>query len=356
MFSLKHIYAVEITLKRETAPDGTVTETETVKVTYSQDWPAYNAAATSEKRHFIELLAGLCEEVEQPVQTFGRPRFPLADMVFAAAYKVYSGFSSRRFTTDLQEASRAGVIFRAPHFNSVSNYLSDPTLTPILKALIERAATPLRSLESDFAIDSSGFSTSRFDRWFDKKYGKVRFEHHWVKIHLICGVRTNVVTSVEVTPTETADAPQLSALLASTAQRFTVSQVSGDKAYSSRRNLHAIDALGATPYIPFKKGTKGAGTRHGFDGLWSRAWAFYTYNQDAFMAQYHKRSNVETTFSMIKAKFGDAVRSKSDIGQVNEVLCKVLCHNICCLIQSMYEFGVDPTFCAQIQAAQEVGA
>src|SRR5215831_19590271 len=30
-------------------------------------------------------------------------------------------------------------------------------------------------------------------------------------------------------------------------------------------------------------------------------------------------------FSMIKGKFGDAVRSKSDIGQLNEVLCKVLC-------------------------------
>jgi len=32
---------------------------------------------------------------------------------------------------------------------------------------------------------------------------------------------------------------------------------------------------------------------------------------------------------MIKGKFGDAVRSKSDIGQLNEVLCKVLCHNLC---------------------------
>src|SRR5712691_9241751 len=40
----KHIYAVEITIKRETSPDGTVTETKTVKVTYSQNWPAYNQA------------------------------------------------------------------------------------------------------------------------------------------------------------------------------------------------------------------------------------------------------------------------------------------------------------------------
>ena len=46
---------------------------------------------------------------------------------------------------------------------------------------------------------------------------------------------------------------------------------------------------------------------------------------------------------MLKAKFGDALCSKSDTAQVNELLCKVLAHNICCLIQSMYELGVEPT-------------
>ena len=44
----------------------------------------------------------------------------------------------------------------------------------------------------------------------------------------------------------------------------------------------------------------------------------------AFMEHYHMRSNIESAFSMIKGKFGDSVRSKSDTGQVNEALCKVL--------------------------------
>jgi hypothetical protein len=47
---------------------------------------------------------------------------------------------------------------------------------------------------------------------------------------------------------------------------------------------------------------------------------------------------------MIKTKFGGSVRSKTPIAQVNEVLCKVLCHNICVLIQSTYELGLEPTF------------
>ena len=51
-----------------------------------------------------------------------------------------------------------------------------------------------------------------------------------------------------------------------------------------------------------------------------------------------------STFSMIKGKFGDAVRSKSEIGQLNEVLCKVLCHNLCVLIQAIHELGIEPIF------------
>jgi len=47
---------------------------------------------------------------------------------------------------------------------------------------------------------------------------------------------------------------------------------------------------------------------------------------------------------MIKGKFGASVRAKMPVAQVNEVLCKVLCHNICVLIQSIYELGLAPTF------------
>jgi transposase len=63
-----------------------------------------------------------------------------------------------------------------------------------------------------------------------------------------------------------------------------------------------------------------------------------------FLEHYHKRSMVESTSSMLKAKFGDALRSKGDTAQINELLCKVLCHNICCVIQSVYELGIEAGF------------
>src|SRR4051794_23337487 len=71
---------------------------------------------------------------------------------------------------------------------------------------------------------------------------------------------------------------------------------------------------------------------------------YYNFNRDDFLNHYHKRSNVESTFSMVKAKFGDSPRSKTDTAMINEVLCKIMCHNICCLIQSMYELGIEAKF------------
>jgi len=67
---------------------------------------------------------------------------------------------------------------------------------------------------------------------------------------------------------------------------------------------------------------------------------YFQFNREDFLKHYHKRSNVETTFSMIKSKFCDHVRSKTDVAMVNEVLCKIICHNICCVIQESYELGI----------------
>jgi len=73
---------------------------------------------------------------------------------------------------------------------------------------------------------------------------------------------------------------------------------------------------------------------------------YFQFRRDEFLAHYHKRSNVESTFSMIKAKFGDHLRSKADVAMVNEVLCKIICHNICCLIQEAHELGITTEFLA----------
>jgi len=122
-------------------------------------------------------------------------------------------------------------------------------------------------------------------------------------------------------------------------------QVRADKAYLSSDNLQTVASHQATPFIPFKSNSTGNSSGPQ-TALWKRLFHFYSFNQERFMQNYHKRSNVETTFSMIKARFGDGLRSKTKTAQVNEALCKVLAHNLCVVIQSIYELGIEPTFWA----------
>ena len=72
---------------------------------------------------------------------------------------------------------------------------------------------------------------------------------------------------------------------------------------------------------------------------------------DRFCEHYHKRSNAETSVMMVKTKFGDFVRSKTWTAQINEVLCKIICHNICVVIQEMHELGINPNFCVESQGS-----
>jgi len=341
--SCKHCIAVEIVRHHE-MPDGSVV-TETLKVTYSQDWPKYNAAQVQEKERFELLLRDLCKGIAQPPQAMGRKRLPLADMVFSAAQKVYSTQSGRRAQTDVRASRAKGLIDSTPSYNSLFRFMESSAITPLLKSLVEVSAAPLASVEVDFAVDSTGFATKTYKRWFDHKWGKERSEVAWLKAHLTCGVKTNIVSAIYVGPEASPDCPEMPGLLDTTAKRFRIGEVSADKAYLSHENVEKVVALGGMPYIPFKIGT---GEGAGGSKLWQSLYHFFRWNNDKFMAHYHKRSNVETTFHMIKSKFGASVRSKSYDAQVNEVYLKALCHNVVVLNSAVLELGIEPQFAEEI--------
>jgi hypothetical protein len=206
----KHIFAVEYTIQRDYTNDGQMemfTETVTVRKTYKQNCPSYNKAQTNEKAHFLAFLYELCSGIEEPVQTLGRPRLPLADIIFSAVFKTYSTVSGRRFVGDLRDANAKGYLSKMPSYNSIFDYLRMESLTPYLKQMIADSSLPLKSIESDFAVDSSGFSTTSYVRWFDVKYGQDEDWHDWLKMHLMCGTSTHIVTSVELSRARFYDSP-----------------------------------------------------------------------------------------------------------------------------------------------------
>ncbi len=76
--------------------------------------------------------------------------------------------------------------------------------------------------------------------------------------------------------------------------------------------------------------------------IWKKTYNYFALNQEEFMGHYHPRSNVERTFSMIKAKFSEMIKSKTKMAQTNELLCKLITYNITVLISAIYELKIEP--------------
>lgn len=306
---------------------------------YSQDWPAYNEAQTREKLLFMDILGELCAYIstEEGPRSAGRPKTPLSEMIFSCVTKVYEQLSSRRANSDLEIARKLGYLDHVPHFNTVLKYFNDPELVPILTNLIQLSALPLKDFETTFAVDASGLSKAFYSRWLDHRFGyqgenvKIR---DWLKVHLICGVKSNIVTHVVVTEGYGQDSRLLPELVQETAKNFKVKEVCADKGYSGRENVEAVVGVGAVPYILFRNRSTGK-ARGSF--AWHKLFHYFQLHKEEFMARYHQRSNVESTFSMLKRKFQGNLMLKGGVGQTNEALAKVLCHNITVLIHEAFE-------------------
>ncbi len=264
-------------------------------------------------------------------------------MVFASALKVYSTFSLRRFMSDMRTAKENGLINRVSSYSSVSNYMRSEKPTSVLQYLISLSAMSLKSVETKFAIDSTGFRTTKFNDYCREKHKTAQY-HNWVKAHICTGVKTNIVTGVEVLEGHSADNLQFIILAEKTrVAGFKIKEMSADKAYSGRKNLAYINSAGGVPFIPFKNNTTGHLRGEG-GHIWRKMYNFFTFRREEFLQHYHLRSNIESTNNMIKAKFTYLVRSKDKTAQINEVLLKVLCHNLVVLIQETHELGIEPNF------------
>jgi len=79
----------------------------------------------------------------------------------------------------------------------------------------------------------------------------------WLKLHLICGVKTNIVTSVEVSDGYAHDYSFFKGLVDRTAKNgFQMKEVSADKGYLGASNMLATLQHGAIPFTFHSKQTR----------------------------------------------------------------------------------------------------
>lgn len=113
-------------------------------------------------------------------------------MVFSTAFKVYTTLSARRFISDLTDAYAKGYLSKLPHHNFIFNYLDKAELKPIIRKLITLSSLPLKAVKTNFAVDSSGFRTSRFVRWYNAKHGREVDNQDRLRVHLMASVKTKL--------------------------------------------------------------------------------------------------------------------------------------------------------------------
>ncbi len=349
----KHIIAAQCTYEREVyahkkgePPEPLVIDTDVIpkRPTYKQNWPAYNLAKSTEEEKFAEMLYDLCQPFkdERGQPRTGRKRVNVSDIVFACALKVYNGHGARWTNGELKRAYNDGYISRPMHYMLICNFTREEWLTPILREMIVRTSLPLRMVEDTFAIDSTGFSVSKYVRWMDEKREAEKITRQigkdWVKAHTFCGVKTGVVFDVNILHRNAGDNPLFAPMAQLAAMNTRMNTIVADKAYLSRDNFELAKALGVELFVPFKINSLPN------DGEWYRMYCYFMSRREEFLKKYHQRSNIEAVYSSIKRRFGQLIRSKSEIGRVNEVYLKFICHNICMVHQAHIELGIDKEF------------
>lgn len=190
-------------------------------------------------------------------------------------------------------------------------------------------------------MDATGFSSFyKARKWVEVKL-EPRAYKYYSKLHVIAGTLSNVVVAARVSEGKAGDSPFLEPLLQD-ARRFNIGELSADAAYLSRKNVDLVERAGGTAYIMPKRNVKAWNLGSG--GGWGRMIWLWRKHQMLFAQHYHRRSNVESVFGMIKRKWGDFSRCKLPSAIENEILARLVVHNACVLGEGMLSSDVRPAF------------
>lgn len=293
----------------------------------NRNWQIYNKNQVEEFRRFQEIAFRLINNrIPEYEAGFGRPKANLREIIFCLLAKIYFNRSSRRLVGVLEDAKELALIEKIWHFNTILKYLNQKEVNELLKALIEDSCKEVKIFDEIFAVDSTGFSVSMYESWFNARFERPSKRRLFRKVHIMIGTKSRIITAVKITDGFGSDTKQLPELLNKTKQNFKIAQLVADKGYLSRSNYQIIEQAGGIPYIPF---TSQVTEEPRESKLWEEMMYKYHLQPEEYAKIYHQRSLVESVFSAIKRKYGERLFTKNPIAQENEILVKILVYNIC---------------------------
>jgi hypothetical protein len=301
---------------------------------------------------------------------------PPTDAVIRAAtllYKFAMNKSADKMDVEYGRLIEEGCLRLAqpPHRNSLTHWINDATLTPILEEWLRMTAFAFQRREIGAIIDSSKVSQMSTAHYRRVQYeGDERPGADWMRCHAIVGVETLVCMAVQFGPNrgvgETGDSLFLQPLMVEALKLFRLHYLLADKAYFKRENIEWLWEQGVRAVISAKKNTireKDARGKRRDAEIFHPYWdliKWFDERQADFREIYRLRPKIEGFFSLLKReaeehmwsrgrahKHPDGTRTFEPMNDgpctawKNEALCKFIFMNLRATNTLQEETGVE---------------
>lgn len=306
-----------------------------MKKRWPRDEVLYNRIQESEFLHFFEFVKFIGFKVCKTKKM----RNIITCLLIWHKFPNLSSRRAKGFLLFLQKFKVINV--NIPCFKTLCNYRAEPIMHYVLDDLIEESSKPLAKIEHDFATDSTGIRTKLFSTWYSLRCKKRIKRRDHLTIHITTGVKSNIVTAVNVEIKKGKDNIIFREHVDKTSKNFQVNEWSGDGTYWCKDNCNKIVEVGGKPYFKIHKNW--AGNSRGCMA-WKKMNLEFHKDKKEYGKHYHKRSNVETTNQSKKMLHGSKVYSKLDSARVNEETLRWINHNINVLNRAKHEWNIIPKF------------
>ena len=256
----------------------------------------------------------------------GRPKHNPVDEAKVVLMAQYFGLSNRvaqGYMLLFKEKLRLTSLFS---YKTIERAYGELEVWQILEEVFELTNSSVADLEREFGPDGSGLATSCKQN-YETDRAKDQTHKGYEKIIVMVGLKYKLVSAFKFADKPTAhDSLYFESLLADTARRYSrVDLVSGDSGFLSRVNCDLVVGVGGVPRFYPKKNSllcsKG-----------SRAWRVMleelALDPQKWLLEYHRRSNVEGCFSVLKRDNFLPLRKKLVVRRRQEAFSRVCNLNI----------------------------
>jgi len=309
-----------------------------------RDEALYNRSQENEIFIFFDYLPRVVHFVcknDSLWRGVGAPPAELRDVLMNLSIKQYFGRSLRRSMGNIRLMKRAFKLhFKVLCFKTLNNYLNNPCVRKYFNEIIRYTSNPLHFIEHNFATDKTGERTKTYSSWYSIRCKKETYKRDHINVHITIGCELHPVVAINVLSEKGKDNIIFREHINKIKNDFNINISSGDGVYLSRENCTAVEEAGGKPRFHLKKGLTKKPKGH---PAWKYMLTYAEQHPEEYDDEYHIRSNVESTNSAKKKKFGDTVYCKNDTAKEQESHITWCCYNFTILSRAFYELGIEPT-------------